>query len=383
MNTMILAETSLTEVMADFTEAVQSGSGNSGWVYFFMLLIVLAGYFGGKLLKRFFANTAEKSQFEEGAFRAVLLGLLSRTVMFPVTTLGICWAAGLLRVTGKAAAVRDDVAGVLYIILVTYVLYQLVELADFWMKRFTAKTAPTLGDMMVPLVRKTLRVLVVLLGLVQIAVQLSDKPPASILAGLGVGGLAIALAAQDTVKNLFGSMVIFADRPFKLGERVVVDGTDGTVEDVGMRSTRIRTLDGHLVTVPNGELANKMIRNVSQRPYIKRVANIGVTYDTPPEKVELAMQIIKDALEVHAEHLHPDFPTRVYFNEFNDCSLNILVIYWFAPPDYWAFMDVDQDFKLTVLRRFNEEGIEFAFPTQTIHLAGGAGDSDASDGWIR
>lgn len=137
-----------------------------------------------------------------------------------------------------------------------------------------------------------------------------------------------------------------------------------------MRSTRIRTLDGHLVTVPNGELANMMIRNVSRRPYIKRVANITITYDTSPEKVERAIEIIKETLNAHNEKMHPDMPTRVFFNNFNDCSLNILVIYWFAPPDYWAFMEFDQMFNLTVLKRFNEEGIEFAFPTQTLYLAG-------------
>ena len=135
-----------------------------------------------------------------------------------------------------------------------------------------------------------------------------------------------------------------------------------------MRSTRIRTLDGHLVTVPNGELANKMIRNISKRPYIKRVANITVTYDTPPEKVELAIQIILEYLDGHNEKMHPDFPNRVFFNNFNDCSLNILVIYWFAPPAYWDFLEFDQQFNMHVLSRFNEEGIEFAFPTRTLYL---------------
>ena len=196
----------------------------------------------------------------------------------------------------------------------------------------------------------------------------SRPPITSILAGLGVGGLAVALAAQDTIKNFFGSLVIFADHPFQLGDRIVANGEDGTVEEVGMRSTRIRTLDGHLVTVPNGELANQMIRNITKRPYIKRVANIGVTYDTPPEKVELAIKIIQEFLDTHNEKMHPDFPNRVFFNNFNDCSLNIMVIYWFAPPMYWDFLEFDQQFNMHVLRRFNEEGIEFAFPTQTIYL---------------
>jgi MscS family membrane protein len=246
----------------------------------------------------------------------------------------------------------------------------MVELLDFWMRHFTSKTSTTLDDMMVPLVRKTLRVVTILLGSVQIAQQLSDKPITSILAGLGVGGLAVALAAQDTIKNFFGSLVIFADHPFQLGDRIVVDSEDGTVEEVGMRSTRIRTLDGHVVTIPNGELANMTIRNISKRPYIKRVANITLTYDTPPEKVERAIEIIKEELDRANEKMHPDFPSRIYFNDFNAASLNILVIYWFAPPAYWDFLEFSQSFNLALLRRFNEEGIEFAFPTQTLYLAG-------------
>ncbi|MBC8206201.1 MAG: mechanosensitive ion channel family protein [Kiritimatiellaeota bacterium] len=355
------------QVIVTATEEVVT---NSGWDWFLMISIILAGFIAGKLLKVFAKKTAEKAQFEEGAFRATILALMSRTVMFPTAGLGICLAIKLWALPEKVALVRDDTVGVLLTVIVTYVIYQLVELMDYWMKRLTAKTDTTLDDMLVPLVRKTLRTVVVVLGLVQIAQQLSDKPITSILTGLGVGGLAVALAAQDTIKNFFGSLVIFADHPFQLGDRIVVDGTDGSIEEVGMRSTRIRTLDGHLVTVPNGELANKMIRNISKRPYIKRVANITVTYDTPPEKVERAIAIIKEILDAHNEKMHPDFPTRAFFNDFNSASLNILVIYWFAPPDYWAFLAFDQSFNLELLKRFNDEGIEFAFPTQTLYLAG-------------
>jgi len=223
--------------------------------------------------------------------------------------------------------------------------------------------------MLVPMVRKSLRVTVVILVLVQIAQILSEKPITSIIAGLGIGGLALALAAQDTVKNFFGSVVLFVDKPFEMGDRIVVEGQDGSVEEVGFRSTKIRTLDGHLVTVPNGELANKMIRNIGKRPFIKRIANLSITYDTPPEKVDRAIEIVKEILDGH-EGMHPDYPPRVYFNELNADSLNIIVMYWYHPPDYWAYMGFTERFNKEVFRRFAEEGIEFAFPTQTLYLAG-------------
>jgi len=345
---------------------------NTGVDYFWMILLVLAGLVLARSLKFFADKTVAHSTLHAEAFRRTVLSLVSRTVMFPIASIGIYWAAKLWVLPEQAASLRDDVVGVLFTVTVTYVIYQLVELIDYWMTRLTAKTETTLDDMMVPLVRKTFRTMVVLMGVVQIAQQLSDKPITSILAGLGVGGLAVALAAQDTIKNFFGSLVIFADHPFQLNDRIVVDGEDGMVEEVGMRSTRIRTLDGHLVTIPNGELANKMIRNISERPYIKRMANITITYDTSPEKVDRAIAIIQDILDQHLAKMHPDFPSRVFFNDFNAASLNILVIYWFAPPAYWDFLEFDQTFNLTLLRRFNDEGIEFAFPTQTLYLNQGS-----------
>ena len=152
-------------------------------------------------------------------------------------------------------------------------------------------------------------------------------------------------------------------------DRVVIDGHDGSVETVGLRSTKIRTLDGHLITVPNGELANKTIQNIGKRPYIRRIANITITYDTPPEKIERALEIIKELLDNH-EGMHENLPPRVFFNELNSDSLNIIVMYWYHPPDYWSYMKFTEGFNKEIFHRFNEEGIEFAFPTQTVYLAG-------------
>jgi len=163
--------------------------------------------------------------------------------------------------------------------------------------------------------------------------------------------------------------MIFADRPFDVGDRVVVDGHDGPVEHVGLRSTRIRTLEGHLVTVPNGELANKTIHNIGKRPYIRKIMNVTITYDTPPEKVERAVEILREIFDQH-EGMDENFPPRVYFNDFNADSLNIIVIFWYHPPAYWDFLDFCERVNLEIFRRYNAEGIDFAFPTQTLFLAG-------------
>lgn len=352
------------------TTVAQAVETNNLWDYIQFLALVLAGFVVGRFIKYFCEQALSKTKMGQRPFHRTTLELAARTATFPMALIGVCLALRVIVVPADMQGVLNDVTAVLITITVVYVIYQAVELVSYWLRRLTAKTATTLDDMMVPMVRKTLRVVTVILGLVQIAQQLSDKPITSILAGLGVGGLAVALAAQDTIKNFFGSLVIFSDHPFQLGDRVVVDDADGSIEEVGLRSTRIRTLDGHLVTIPNGELANMTIRNISKRPYIKRVANITVTYDTPPEKVERAIEIIKEILNRKNECFPADFPPRVYFNDFNAVSLNILVIYWFAPPAYWDFLEFDQAFNFEVLRRFNEEKIEFAFPTQTLYLAG-------------
>ena len=221
--------------------------------------------------------------------------------------------------------------------------------------------------MLAPILSKSLKATVVVLAIVQVAQTLSGKEITSILAGLGIGGLAIALAAQDTIKNFFGSIVLIADKPFTIGDRINVDGHDGPVETVGMRSTQIRTLDGHLVTIPNGEMANKTIWNISKRPYIRKIFNLGLPYDTSPSKVREAKAIVEELLHNH-EGMNPEFPPKIYFNDFADSTLNLICIFWYHPPAYWEFLAFTEKLNLNILTRFNSAGIEFAFPTQTIDL---------------
>lgn len=207
---------------------------------------------------------------------------------------------------------------------------------------------------------------------------------ATVIAGAGVTGLAVALAAQSTLRNIFGSIMILLDKPFRVGQRVKIGDADGAVEEIGLRSTKIRLLNGHLTSIPNDTVDDLPIENIGARPFIRRVSNITITYDTPREKVTEAVQIIRDILSVpedfqpasdYDEHPNarinrPDFPPRVFFNEFNASSLNIMMIYWYHPPEYWDYMEFSQHINETIFTRFAEAGIEFAFPTQTIHLAG-------------
>ena len=222
-----------------------------------------------------------------------------------------------------------------------------------------------------------------------------------LLAGLGIGGLALALAARPTIENIIGSFMIFADKPYKVGQRVKVMGQDGFVESIGLRSTKIRQLSGHLTSIPNEKMASVEVENIGRRPYIRRISNIAIPYDTPPDKINRAVEIVREVLAVpgapapqttdatgalaetaptegeaeqppHPNETinQPDFPPRVFFNDFNPASFNILVIYWYHPPEYWDYLEHAHWINVQIAERFKDEGIDFAFPTQTLHLAG-------------
>ena len=193
-------------------------------------------------------------------------------------------------------------------------------------------------------------------------------PVTTLMAGAGVGGLAFALAAQDTLKGLLGSMAIVLDKPYRVGERIVTKNYDGVVEEIGLRSTKIRLLTGHQVTIPNEELARSEIENIGRRPHIRRVTDIRIPLDTPPAKAELAVQLIRDILDNH-EGMPTTHPPRVYLSEFNPDSLNVRMMYWYEPADYWQFLDFGQRINLKIMNAFHAEGIKFALPSSKMIMS--------------
>jgi MscS family membrane protein len=161
--------------------------------------------------------------------------------------------------------------------------------------------------------------------------------------------------------------MILLDKPYRVGQRIVVKGHDGVVEDIGLRSTKLRLLSGHQATLPNEQMANTDIENIGRRPHIKRLINIAIRYDTPLEKVERAVKIIEGLLESH-EGMDPELPPRVFFNEINRDSLNIIILFWYHPPDYWSFMALNQKINIQIMREFEKEGIKLALPSTSTYL---------------
>jgi MscS family membrane protein len=281
-----------------------------------------------------------------------------------------------LGLVGMPATVLS-VAGRL--VLTTGIVWAAWSLTDLLASAFLNRPRATkraFDEMLVPLLRKTAKLFIAAMGLIYVADAFGvDLLP--LLASFGIAGLAISFAAQDMVKNLFGGLTIFLDQPFRLGDRIVHKGIDGNVEEIGFRITRIRTLLGHLVTVPNAGITSEPVENITRRPSIRRIMNITITYDTPRDKIEQAVQIVRDIFQEPGirEPIHQYIGTelmapRVYFNQFNADSLNIFAIYWYIPPDWWPYNDHAQKVNFRIMEEFEKAGIEFAFPTQTLYLAG-------------
>jgi MscS family membrane protein len=193
---------------------------------------------------------------------------------------------------------------------------------------------------------------------------------------MGIGGLAIALAAKDTVGNVFGSLAILFDRPFEIGDWVTIGDVDGTVEKVGIRSTRIRTFYNSLITVPNSVIINATIDNYGQRRFRRIRIFLGITYDTPPDKIEAFCEGIREVIRQHP-YTRKDY-YHVYLNNFSESSLDILLYCFQECPDWSTELRERQRLFLDILRLAKHLGVEFAFPTQTLFMNPEKGDATSS-----
>jgi MscS family membrane protein len=223
---------------------------------------------------------------------------------------------------------------------------------------------------LLPLGRKMAKVILLAIGAVAVMNELGFQV-ASLLAGLGIGGIAIALAAQKTVENLFGSVAIGVDQPFRVGDYVSIEGVQGNVETIGMRSTRIRTLDRTLVTIPNGKLADMRAETFAARDRIRLAVNLGLSYATSAEQMRRVMRDVEAALRAHPK-VFPD-GISVRFTEFRESSLVVEVVAWFQTTDFGEFTAIRTDLYLQFMEIVERAGTSFAFPTRTVHVV--------SDNW--
>ncbi len=256
--------------------------------------------------------------------------------------------------------------GFVRLVAILFVVYRCIDLvAEFLLIR-ARNTRTRADDLLIPLFQKIGRVAVFIVGAILLA-GLFDFNVAGLVAGLGLGGLAFALAAKDTVENLFGSVTVLLDQPFSVGDYVSVGGMEGTVEHIGLRSTRIRTPLNSLITMPNSTLIATSVENLGARKYRRTRMMLGLTYGTPVEKIEEFMQEVRNLIEADP-NTRKDY-YHVEFNEFGDSSLNVLLNVYFSVMDYSEELACRRELLLNILRVAEKVGVEFAFPSRTIYMA--------------
>lgn len=253
----------------------------------------------------------------------------------------------------------------LFPITITIIVYRSSDLiADFY-SVLASRTETTVDDQLIPLVQKVIKIIIVILGLLYLLSVLGVEIT-PLLAGASVGGLALALAAQDTLKNFFGSITIYTDSPFEVGDWIVFDGGEGVVEEIRVRSTRIRTFHNSVISVPNGILADLKIDNMGRRRFRRFRTQIGITYDTPPDLIDAYITGLRAIVREHPKTKND--PYEISLNDFGPSSLNILVYIFFEVENWSQELKARQEFMLEAIRLAKELNVRFAFPTTTLHI---------------
>ena len=298
------------------------------WQYAAILVVTLLGFIGYKLISILIQRIVKQVLIRKGYQK------IANEVLTPVARpLSMCLILILASFFTKIIQLPIHLSTYIFIgfnlfisLLIVIVCYRLIDILVYCLEIAAAKTISTLDDQLVPLVRKALKLFVIITGGIFILQNL-DFDITGLLAGISIGGLAFALAAQDTIKNLFGSLMIFIDRPFQVGDWIIAQEIDGTVEEVGFRSTRVRTFHNSLVTIPNGNIANMTVDNMGMRVYRRFRTTIAITYDTPADLIEAFIEGLKKTVMDHPKTRKDYY--EIHLNAFGSSSLDILFYIFF------------------------------------------------------
>ncbi len=325
------------------------------------------------ILKRVLAHLFTKSFFKAAEKTVsqmddILLQSLKKPAELLVVVIGFYIGLKILQLPSEPMnfeQLGNNVIQILFTFNLTWFCYNMVTLIEHWLFHWAKRTESTLDDHLIPFIRKTLRAFIIILASMFL-VQNLGYSISGLLASLGLGGLAVALAAKDSLSNIFGSIMILLDRPFTIGDWVKAGDMEGVVEEIGFRSTRIRTFSKTMITVPNSVLMNMSIDNFSRMPKRRIKLTVGITYDTSPMQMRQAVAAIKQMLREHPA-IHQDF-FLVNFTDFGTSSLDIMV-YCFTTSTVWGeYLDAREDVCLKIMETLEGLGLEIAFPSQTLYL---------------
>jgi len=261
--------------------------------------------------------------------------------------------------------IADNAGRFLSIFIAIWFIWRLIEGLSAYFSARAMLTESAMDDQLVPFIGKTLKIFLVLTG-VLVMTQNMGYSISGLIASLGIGGIAIAMAAKDTIANVFGSIMILVDRPFSIGDWIKTSKFEGVVEEIGFRSTKIRTFERTLVNVPNSSLANMVIDNIDGRSERRIKMRIGLTYDTTPVQMKKAIAGI-EAILINHSGVDQSYKL-VKFDEFEDSSLSIFLYYFSASKVWEEYLQVRQEVNLQIMHLLEELELDFAFPTRTLHL---------------
>ena len=315
-----------------------------------------------KVIVSFLLKLASKTKTE---FNDSLLQSLKSPIELVIVIIGALLAKDILALDSGIDEIITCVLRSAFAFAIFWMIYNALTPLSSVVKKFTAKFGQDLSDDIANFIIKTLKFLVIAIGFVSI-LQEWGYNISGFLASLGLVGMAFALAAKDTVANLFGSLVIFTDRPFKVGDWIKTNEVEGTIESIGIRSTRVRTFAQALVTVPNAVLANSAILNWSQMGKRRIKMKLGLTYSTTGSQVENIVTDIKEMLknhdDIHQETIH------IYFTDFDDSSLGIFCYFFTKTTNWGEYMKVRENVNLEVMKIVENNNSSFAFPSRSIYI---------------
>lgn len=337
------------------------------WQYIFILIIILLSVFIHKVFTLVIENIIIKFLIRRGkkevakSFVAPVAKPMSILILFPILLVLI----PVIQLPININTYLILALKAIWPVFLTIVAYRLVDIVGAYMVRLADKTESTLDDQLVPMVRKALKIFVIIVGMIVILMNLNiDIVP--LLTGLSIGGLAFALAAQDTLKNFFGSIMIFIDKPFQIGDWITSGDIDGTVEEVGFRATRVRTFRNSVTYVPNGMIADRTVDNHGLRRYRRFYTKIAITYDTPSDLINVFVEGLRNIVLNHPHTWKENF--HVYLNDMADSSLSVMFYIFFKAPTWGDELRYRHEVLIEIIRLAESIGINFAFPTRTLHM---------------
>jgi len=338
--------------------------GNSIYQVVLFFVAVVLSVILGKIVYYFIKTRArESAKKSRSRIDNLVIGTIDKPLVFFLIIAGIGIGLRMLTIPAGLLGSIDAISSILMTVGAAWITVNLVDaVIKLYLVPLVEGTDSKLDDQFVPIVSKTLKWLIAGLALMLIISSFGYDITA-VLAGLGIGGLAIAFAAQETISEMFGGLNIFVSKPFVVGNWVDFEGIVGVVEKVSLRHTTIRNLDKREVIIPNSKISKGVLVNISSEPARKILMNLGITYETPAKKLEKAIEVVKGIVN---KHPGCEKDPIVQFSEFKDFSLNLLVIYYISDKDNW--FPIRHEINMEIKKAFEKNKIDFAYPTQLVYV---------------